>query len=147
MDRNDLRWRPDSGLVVVGRETLEASRGSLSYILELLEMAERGLRVSRLEMADRTAQVRKEVEGVVWRISEILLELQLDRLLEVDGWEHPTQVLERPRPSLEDLLEICEERLLREPSGNPRLLHVREKLERAQKIAARARERRLRRMG
>ena len=34
-----------------------------------------------------------------------LLEICVDRLLRSPDWEHPTQVLERPRPDFKKLLE------------------------------------------
>lgn len=147
MNQDGLKWRPSLAPETVGRETLEASRGSLAHILELLELAERSLKPCRPAAADQTAVVRSEVEGVLWMLSRLVLELHLDRLLDVDGWEHPTQVLERPRPDLEELLAVCQGRIdnTLEPAREHRLLAVREKLERAQRIAMNARKRRSRR--
>jgi hypothetical protein len=147
MSQDGLKWRPSLAPETVGRETLEASRGSLAHILELLEIAERSLNPCRPAAADQTAVVRSEVERVLWMLSRLVLELHLDRLLEVNGWEHPTQVLERPRPEIEELLSVCQGRIENtlEPLHERRLLAVREKLERAQRIAVNARKRRGRR--
>jgi len=147
MNQDGLKWRSSLAPETVGRETLEASRGSLAHILELLELAERSLNPCRPAVANQTAVVRSEVERVLRMLSRLVLELHLDRLLEVDGWEHPTQVLERPRPDLEELLTVCQGRIesTLDPLRVPRLLAVREKLERAQRIAVNARRRRQRR--
>lgn len=147
MSQTSRTWRSSLAPETVGRETLEASRGSLAHILELLELAERSLLPCRPAAADQTALVRSEVERVLWMLSRLVLELHLDRLLETDGWEHPTQVLERPRPNLDELLSVCQGRIekTQDPLWQQRLRTIQEKLERAQRIEVKARRRRGRR--
>jgi hypothetical protein len=74
-----------------------------------------------------------------------LVELQLDQLLEAhpEDWSHPIQVLERPRAGLPSMLRACRLRML-SAQGNrrKRLLEVRDKLERAVRIARSAEKRR-----
>jgi hypothetical protein len=76
---------------------------------------------------------------------EVHVELQLDLLIaaDVDAWEHPTQVLERPRPDFGKMLASCGIR--RQSAGGAEADHlakVEAKLERAVKIAESARQRR-----
>jgi hypothetical protein len=71
------------------------------------------------------------------------LDRALDRLVEVAEWEHPSQVLERPHPGYRILLALCKERLEDpEATGRDRLAEVRDRLERAVRIADEARQRR-----
>ena len=73
------------------------------------------------------------------------LELCVDRLLARADWEHPTQVLDRPRPNLERLLEVCRARQLRSGgSEHARIGTVVTKVERAARIAEGAARRRQR---
>ncbi len=72
---------------------------------------------------------------------EAWLEICVDRLLEHSDWEHPTQVLERPRPDFGKLLQTCLAR--REASQeDDRLAYVIDRVERAARIADEARQRR-----
>lgn len=78
---------------------------------------------------------------------EVWVEIQLDRLLaaDVDAWEHPTQVLERPWPAFAALLDSCTARRRRARGDRrQRLAQVEAKLERAVRIAAAAERRRAR---
>ncbi len=138
---------PHTGPVFVGRESLEASRASLLHIASLLQTAEDCFAIYNADLAGRTALARSVVDKAQWVVTKTLLELQLDRLVETDSWEHPIQVLERPRPSLADLLRVCDERIERsEAEGKrARLIVVREKIDRALRIADSARRRRTRR--
>jgi len=76
------------------------------------------------------------------------VEICVDRLLEVPGWHHPTQVLERPRPDFRQLLEASRARS-KAPGGSglAELGSVVARLEKAVSIAedARARRERMRR--
>ncbi|MEE8524160.1 MAG: hypothetical protein V3T72_09540 [Thermoanaerobaculia bacterium] len=67
----------------------------------------------------------------------------LDELLRHEDWQHPTQVLDRPRPEPKALLALCEARLegAEEPERT-RLQDTRHKLERAARIDAEARHNR-----
>lgn len=72
-------------------------------------------------------------------------ELQLDRLLaaDVEAWEHPSQILEWPRPDFARLLASCVERRKRARGARrEHVSRVEAKLERAVRIADSA-ERRL----
>ena len=137
----------------LGRETLEAARAGLQEIQRLLRLAERSLLEAHPGAAQDMIQAQGDISQAVRRMSTVLLELHLDRLISLDGWEHPSQVLERPRPDLEALLAACEDRIRKRPryrgptEENHRLERVRSKLERAQRIANSARQRRLRRTG
>lgn len=75
-------------------------------------------------------------------------EFQLDRLIatDIEAWEHPAQVLERPWPDYQLLWNACIARRKR-ARGKRRqhLLLVEEKLERTARIEASARQRRERR--
>ena len=75
-----------------------------------------------------------------------MVEIQLDQLIAAEEWSHPVQVLERPRSDLRDLLAASRRRLrgLR-GQEKARLVVVRQRLERAVRIAETARRRRLRR--
>lgn len=136
-----------SGAVFVGRESLEASRASLLHISNLLQTAEDCFAIYNADLAGRTALARSVVDKAQWVVAKTILELQLDRLVESESWEHPIQVLERPRPSLEDLIRVCDERIERSAAegARARLVVVREKIERALRIADSARRRRNRR--
>jgi len=71
------------------------------------------------------------------------LDRALDQLVEFAEWEHPSQVFDRPHPGFRILLVLCKERLAdSEAPGRDRLAEVRDKLERAVRIADEARERR-----
>lgn len=84
------------------------------------------------------AAARLATEG-----SKVLIELHLDELLDAPTWSHPSQVLARPRPPLEALLEACVARLQQaEGDARQQLLEVREKLERSFRIDETARRRR-----
>jgi hypothetical protein len=136
----------------LGRETLEAARAGLMEIQHLLRLAERSLAEANPRAVQDTTQAQGDIAQAVRRMSNVLLELHLDRLVAVEGWEHPSQVLERPRPELDALLTACEQRIRKKPRGLPpeqtrRLELVRNKLERAQRIAKSARQRRIRRSG
>jgi len=74
-----------------------------------------------------------------------LVELQLDQLVEAkpEDWSHPIQVLERPRAELPVMLRACRLRMLSARGDRrDRLLGVRDKLERAVRIAKSAEKRR-----
>lgn len=75
-----------------------------------------------------------------------LLELVVDVLVAAeDGWRHPSQVLDRPRPEYRELLPICLERLrLADDAERPHLTDVTTKVETAARIAEEARLRRRR---
>ena len=76
---------------------------------------------------------------------EARVELQLDLLIaaDIDSWEHPTQILERPRPNFEQLLEACVARRKAARGARLQLLErVEAKVARAARIAASARSRR-----
>jgi len=74
-----------------------------------------------------------------------LLEICVDQLLQSPDWEHPTQVLERPRPDFKKLLETCEARLERSgEQGRAEAEAMTAKVERAVRIEASADERRQR---
>jgi hypothetical protein len=82
---------------------------------------------------------RRELDVLVEEIDS-LLSAALDQLVQADGWEHPGQVLERPRPDFKVLLKFCELRLDRAPeSERPRLEDTRDKLARTVRIANEAR--------
>lgn len=71
------------------------------------------------------------------------LERAVDQLVDATGWEHPSQVLERPRPGYRTLLALCEVRLEDpEAPGRSRLAEVCDKLARTVRIADEAKERR-----
>ena len=134
----------------LSRETLEAARAGLVEIQQLLQLAERNLHEAHPRAVHDTTQAQGDIAQAVRRMSKVLLELHLDRLVAQDGWEHPSQVLERPRPELDALLAACEQRIRHKPRSLPpeharRLELVRTKLERAQRISQRARQRRMRR--
>lgn len=77
-------------------------------------------------------------------------EIQLDQLIaaDLDAWQHPTQVLDRPRPDFELLLTWCQSRRRqRRGSELERLAAIEAKLERAVRIEAIARRRRQRMQG
>jgi hypothetical protein len=70
------------------------------------------------------------------------LDRALDQLVETAGWEHPSQVLDRPRPGYRTLLALCEVRIEdSEAPSRDRLTEVRDKLERSVRIADEARQR------
>jgi hypothetical protein len=76
---------------------------------------------------------------------DVLLDLAVDELLAApaDAWEHPSQVLERPRPAYADLVPFSERRLA--SFEGAKLDHanvVHGKLEKAAAIAESARRRR-----
>ena len=74
-----------------------------------------------------------------------LIELCVDKLLQSSDWQHPTQVLERPRPDFEKLLAACRAR--RKRLRGRRRVEIEamiEKVERAVRIEAAARQRRQR---
>jgi len=86
------------------------------------------------------ALVRKSEHG-----DDAYVEICVDLLLETPDWQHPTQVLEPPRPDFPRLLEASLAR--RRPShvsSSTELDAVIEKLERAVRIAENARKRRAR---
>lgn len=84
------------------------------------------------------AAVRMTLHGV-----EIITEINLDALLRASDWMHPFQVLPRPRPSVDALLEACIARMKgAEGSQWQELYAVREKLERTLQIEETARRRR-----
>ena len=73
-------------------------------------------------------------------------EIQADALLDRDPsiWNHPVQILFRPRRPYSELLAVCQRRL-DQPCGEhstERLLHVMDKLKRAIVLEERARRRR-----
>lgn len=74
-----------------------------------------------------------------------LVELQLDQLIEAksEDWSHPIQILERPRAELPAMLRACRLRMLSaQGERRKRLDEVRDKLERAVRIANSAERRR-----
>jgi hypothetical protein len=74
-----------------------------------------------------------------------LLEICVDRLLLSSSWEHPTQVLERPRPDFTKLLGACEARLKRSRKPERAAIEaMTAKVERAVRIQKSAAERRQR---
>ncbi len=110
----------------------EPSAADLTSLLRLLRDKEPPL----LAFGEDLARASEHREAA-W------LELCVDRLLEQDGWQHPTQVLERPRPDLDHLLGTCRARL--NQSAEPlreRIQAVTFKVERAARIDAAAREKR-----
>ncbi|MEE8526499.1 MAG: hypothetical protein V3T72_21400 [Thermoanaerobaculia bacterium] len=107
------------------------------------------------ELADLSRLLQREAPDLVrtgrWlvghseHLEDVHVELQLDLLVaaDVDNWEHPTQVLERPRPDFEKLLAACAVR--RKSAGGAEgdhLARVEAKVERAVRIAESARQRR-----
>jgi hypothetical protein len=73
------------------------------------------------------------------------VELCVDLLIahEDQDWQHPSLVLDRPRPALDKLLDGCRARLQATPEPLRDRVHaVIDKVERAARIAASARERR-----
>ncbi len=137
-------------------DTWDASRQSLLYagrLLDFLAFTEpkAGPCVDRAQMA--LDAVFDELHGLppsiprqtpshlVWRRKDIGRALNL--LVEAAEWEHPSQVLGRPRPSDRELLSLCNLLLEEaEPEQKERLTEVHRKLERTVRIAAEARERR-----
>ena len=72
-------------------------------------------------------------------------ELAVDELLRSSTWEHPTQILDRPRPELEALLRACQAR--RKRARGQRRAEIDEaifKVDRAVRIESSARKRRQR---
>jgi hypothetical protein len=105
------------------------------------------LRLVRAERPELLPLVRE----LVWnsrQASAAMVEIQLDQLVTIDEWSHPVQVLDRPRSDLRDLLAASRRRL-RTSRGEEkaRLITVRQRLERAVRIAEAARRRRARREG
>ncbi|MEE8522555.1 MAG: hypothetical protein V3T72_01385 [Thermoanaerobaculia bacterium] len=79
-----------------------------------------------------------------------VLELAVDILVAADGWQHPSQVLARPRPPYRELVPLCRERLRRAAdAARPHLGEVTVKVETAARIEqeAEAQVRRRRRHG
>jgi hypothetical protein len=75
---------------------------------------------------------------------EALLEIAVDELLDATfEWQHPSQVLERPRPEYRDLVPVCETRH-REATGSERghVHAVMQKVATAARIAEEARRNR-----
>lgn len=108
----------------------EPSAADLTSLLRLLRDQEPPL----LAFGEDLARASEHREAA-W------LELCVDRLLEQDDWQHPTQVLERPRPDPDKLLGACQARL--KQTGEPlreRVEAVTVKVERAARIEAAARE-------
>jgi len=117
-----------------------------NLLLPQLEDLTAFLRLVRMERPELLALASELV-----RSSELaaatMVEIHLDQLIEAEGWSHPVQVLERPRSDFRALLAACRQRL-REARGGEhnRLSEVRQRLERAVRIAESARDRR-RRLG
>ncbi len=110
------------------------SAAELTSLLRLLRDRDRSL----LPLGRELVQLSEHGEAA-------LLELCVDRLLEHSNWEHPTQVLEQPRPDFGKLLKICQARLRRSRGDNRgQVAAVTAKVERAARIADSARERRRR---
>jgi hypothetical protein len=104
----------------------------------------------RLVRAERP-ELLPLVQGLVWNSRQApaaMVEIQLDQLIAAGDWSHPVQVLERPRSDPRDLLAASRRRL-RAARGEERarLVTVRQRLERAVRIAEAARRRRTRRYG
>ena len=103
------------------------------------------LRLVRAERPELLPLARE----LVWnsrQASAAMVEIQLDQLVAIAEWSHPVQVLDRPRSDLRDLLAASRRRL-RASRGKEkaRLVVVRQRLERAMRIAEAARKRRARR--
>jgi hypothetical protein len=80
---------------------------------------------------------------------EAILELAVDELLDADfDWQHPSQVLERPRPEYRELVPVCEKR--QDEAGDDergRVDEVTRKVAKAARISEEARRNRERRRG
>ncbi len=74
---------------------------------------------------------------------EAIAELCVDQLMEYSNWEHPTQILERPRPDFGQLLAAAQARLKNaSDSERDAVATMTAKVERAARIAESARVRR-----
>ena len=110
----------------------EPSADDLAAILRLLQEKARDLLpLGRELMRDSTHGEAAE------------LQLCVDQLLEHSNWEHPTEVLDRPRPDLGKLLAACQTRLKRSRGKKRAQVEAMvAKVERAVRIAEIARKRR-----
>jgi len=132
------RWLvlgPQLGAIVAPHEA-----PALDQLVALLRLLRR--REPELE------ELGRELAGNSEHGEAAYVEICVDRLLEVPGWHHPTQVLERPRPDFRQLLEASRARS-KAPGGSglAELGSVVARLEKAVSIAedARARRERMRR--
>ena len=111
------------------------TKGELTELLELLSrQAPQLLPLARFLLSQSEHGDAAEVS------------FQLGLLVDAKGehWQHPTQILDRPRANFESLLRACIERRQRARGKKRRhLMEVEEKLERATRIAESARRRRL----
>lgn len=93
---------------------------------------------------------RRVAEGLLETLSRLVAlldvhmpDLALARLLAAaPGWEHPAEILERPRPSYRLLARLAAERLAEADPAPRRLRVTLERLERAARIEEAARRRR-----
>jgi hypothetical protein len=111
---------------------IDPSAAELTSLLRLLRDREPPL----LPLGDELARVSDRGDAA-------RVELCVDQLLEHDGWEHPNQVLDRPRPPLDKLLAACQARS--ERTGEDERRHVEAvsgRVERAVRIAEAARKKR-----
>lgn len=125
--------------------TLRVCRRDLRRIAELLEDLDLGA------MPSEAAEPALAAAGLVAQsrdlLSHALMALDvdgaLDRLISVSRWEHPAEVLDRPRPSYGALLQACDERLPgAEGDRRERLEEARFKIARARRVEEAARRRR-----
>ncbi|MEE8523807.1 MAG: hypothetical protein V3T72_07725 [Thermoanaerobaculia bacterium] len=105
-----------------------------------------------LRLLRRQTPDLQSLGGTLARNSEhgedAVVELAVDRLLESSDWEHPTQMLERPRPDFGKLFAACRRRLAGAgPNERIEVTSVTAKVERAARIEESARARRVRRSG
>lgn len=115
-----------------------ARPGTAAELLELLRL----LQHKAPELYDTGRWLAEHSE--IWQ--DAWVELQLDQLInaDADSWNHPTQILERPRSEFDLLLASCVARRqsAQGTEDDDRLAGVEAKLERAVKIAESARLRR-----
>ncbi len=130
-----LACGPDFAPLILGEETPEPSPLDLAHLIRVMDTAPPEAHEAGRALFDANDRL---VAGV---------EVALERLLAAgeQEWSHPTEILGRPCRAFSRLLDGCHARL---ESANgerqPHLESVREKLERAVRIEAKARRRRAR---